>query len=453
MNAGVFDGMIGIDTSMHINPLMLRNCKEVEFEGAYEEFLSYFMPIMALAKKVQSVSRIDRSFREISRRFQFKEIPNTGLGYAADGSHGNGISGKLAQQLAINAVEIVRIGIEDPTIFALLPLFEEGIGADRISDMTIYVLLSRFLAYTERKAKELSLPTILFTNKAQTESYHLPHYKGRCLVLIPDSILSDLPMASDPADIDQASGYNSSLRKIICEAIGLTWKDYEEMHKSELKQQLLANTKRLEGILNKVSGATFLPYDFTKDGKLKFLTPFVRENIIEPYPLPLPNLTEQNVMDIVMQICTQFKELIEVHRMSMLLYHNGKPQKEEVVQRLFYCIAWSYCVANNIDINRESDPGCGELDFKFSSGARQKVIIEMKLSGNKELKHGLTTQLPIYMEAEKANHGILMVMRMSPKDDKRIEKVVKEHENIPEENAKPRLIIIDAVPRPSASKA
>lgn len=44
-------------------------------------------------------------------------------------------------------------------------------------------------------------------------------------------------------------------------------------------------------------------------------------------------------------------------------------------------------------------------------------------------------------------------MRMSPKDDKRIEKVAKEHESILEGNVKPRLILIDAVPRPSASKA
>lgn len=453
VGAGVFDGQIGEDASMHINPLMLRNCKEAEFDGAYEEFLAYFKPIMDLAKHVQNVTRNDRCFRQICVRFQFKELPNTGLGYATNGSHGNGISGKLAQQLAINAIEIVRLGIEDPTIFALLPLFEEGIGADRISDMTISILYKRFLAYTARKAKELSLPTILFVNKTQQERYLLPHYKRKCMVLIPASILSDLPMASDPADIDHVSGYNSSLRKIICEAIGLTWKDYEDMHKSDLKRELLADAERLEGILSKVSVATFQPYDFTRDGKLKYLYPFIKENIIEPNPLKLPEVTERNVMDVVMQICTQFKDLIEVHHMSVLLYKDGKPQKEDVVQRLFYCIAISYCEANDIDINRESDSGCGELDFKFSVGAHKKVIIEVKLSGNNQLVHGLTTQLPIYMEAENTQEGIYMVMRMSPKDDNEIEKVIEAHDGMPERALKPRLLIIDAVPRPSASKA
>lgn len=453
IDAGVFDGQIGEDVSMHINPLMLRNCKDEEFNGAYEEFLSYFTPIITLAKNVKDPSTKDRCFRQIFLKFQFKEQPNTGLGYASKGSHGNGISRTLAMQLAINAVEIVRLGISDPIIFALLPLFEEGIGADRISDMTIAILYRRFIAYTVRKAKELSLPTRLFVHRTTKEGVLLPHYKGKNLILIPSCILSTLPMASDPADIDHVSGYNSSLRKIICDAIGLTWKDFEEMHKSELKRQLLSDAERLENILSKVSGATFQPYDFSLDRKKMYLAVFAKEVIVSPNPLTLPKVDEQNVLEVVMRICARFKELIEVNRMSQLLYYDGKPHNEDFVQRLFYFIATSYCEANDIDINRESDPGCGELDFKFSSGARKKVIIEIKLSSNSQLKHGLITQLPIYIEAEKAQNGILMIIRMSTKDDKKIEAVKKEHEAIMDEASKPRLIIIDAVPRPSASKA
>ena len=453
IDAGVFDGQIGEDANMHVNPLMLRNCKDEEFNGAYEEFLAYFTPILNLARNVKDLSTSDRCFRQIFLKFQFKELPNTGLGYATRGSHGNGISGKIALQLAINAVEIVRLGIQDPTIFALLPLFEDGIGADRISDMTIAILYKRFIAYTERKAKELSLSTMLFVYRTTKKSALLPHYKGKSLILIPSCILSSLPMASDPADIDHVSGYNSSLRKIICEAIGLTWKDFEDMHKSDLKKQLLSDPARLETILNKVSVATFMPYDFSLDRNKVYMPVFVREGVVAPNPLTLPKVDEQNVLDVVMQICTRFKELIEINRMSQLLYCEDCPRNEDYVQRFFYCIATSYCEANDIDLNRESDPGCGELDFKFSSGARKKVIIEIKLSSNSRLKHGLITQLPIYKEAEKAQNGILMIMRMSAKDDKKIEAVKKEHEAIPEDASKPRLMIIDAVLRPSASKA
>ena len=140
VDAGVFDGQIGQDVNMHINPLLLRNCKEPEFKNAYAEFLNYFNQIIVLAKRVEEISSNDRCFRQILRLFQFKETHNSGLGYSAYGTHGTGISGMLSRQLAQNAVEIVRIGIEDPAIFTLLPIFEEGIGADRISDMTITIL-------------------------------------------------------------------------------------------------------------------------------------------------------------------------------------------------------------------------------------------------------------------------------------------------------------------------
>ena len=46
VDAGVFDGQIGQDVKMHINPLLLRNCKEPEFVNAYDVFLNYFIKII-----------------------------------------------------------------------------------------------------------------------------------------------------------------------------------------------------------------------------------------------------------------------------------------------------------------------------------------------------------------------------------------------------------------------
>ena len=179
----------------------------------------------------------------------------------------------------------------------------------------------------------------------------------------------------------------------------------------------------------------------------------VGENCASQYPLELPKPTEQNVMDVVMRICQHYKHLIEVRRLSSILYNGDVPQDEDFVQKYFYSIALSYCEYSNIDLNRESDVGCGRLDFKFSSGAHKKVIIEVKLSSNSQLIHGLTTQLPWYMEAEGTKDGIYMVMRMSPDDDKEINRLQEVHANMPDDDKKPQLLIIDAVPRPSASKA
>ena len=453
VDAGVFDGQIGKDVNMHINPLLLRNCKVPEFENAYDEFLNYFKDIISLAKHVKELSTTDRCFRQIIKLFQFKETHNSGLGYSVSGTRGTGISGALSRQLAKNAVEIVRIGIEDPAIFTLLPIFEEGIGADRISDMTITILKKNFIAYTVRVAQELGLKTASRLEDAKTNWGNLPVYKKEPIILVPAAILSNLPMALDKSEVDEVSAYNENLRSIICKEIGLSIQEYLEMSKKELRESLLSDVDRLKGILQHISRTQFVPYDFSSDRNLVYLLVSLKENYVSPNELTLPKAYENNVKDIVFTICERFKELIEYNRMCTLLFSDGKPQNESVVQRIFYCTAILYCETNNIDINRESDPGCGELDFKFSSGAHKKVIVEIKLSSNKQLLHGLTTQLPIYMETEKAHDGILMIVRMSPKDDKLIERVIEEHNSIPECIIKPKLLVIDGVPRPSASKA
>ena len=453
VDAGVFDGQIGKDVNMHINPLLLRNCKVPEFENAYDEFLNYFKDIISLAKHVKELSTTDRCFRQIIKLFQFKETHNSGLGYSVSGTRGTGISGALSRQLAKNAVEIVRIGIEDPAIFTLLPIFEEGIGADRISDMTITILKKNFIAYTVRVAQELGLKTESRLVDAKPNWGNLPVYKKEPIILVPAAILSNLPMALDKSEVDEVSAYNENLRSIICKEIGLSIQEYLEMSKKELRESLLSDVDRLKGILQHISRTRFVPYDFSVDRGLVYLPMFIKEKYVSLNELRLPTADENNINDVVFKICERFKELIENNRMSKMLFIDGKAQSESFVQRLFYCTAALYCEANNIDINRESDPGCGELDFKFSYGAHKKVIIEIKLSSNKQLQHGLKTQLPIYMETEKAQNGIFMVLRMSSKDDKLIERIKEEHASIPEGLSKPKLLIIDGVPRLSASKA
>ena len=102
----------------------------------------------------------DRLFREAAIRLQFREINYASLGYSSSSSSGSGIGPKLANELAKTAFDIVKAGINDPVIFELVGLFESGIGADRISDMTVWVILEDLLLFSQRVTKTLSLPSI-----------------------------------------------------------------------------------------------------------------------------------------------------------------------------------------------------------------------------------------------------------------------------------------------------
>lgn len=77
---------------------------------------------------------------------------------------------------------------------------------------------------------------------------------------------------------------------------------------------------------------------------------------------------------------------------------------------LFYGIADAYCDANNIDLSRECNAGRGPVDFKLSRGAIDKVIVEVKLTSNNQLKHGVSKQVPIYMEQEKTYKAIYLII-------------------------------------------
>jgi hypothetical protein len=112
------------------------------------------------------------------------------------------------------------------------------------------------------------------------------------------------------------------------------------------------------------------------------------------------------------------------------------------------------CQPYGIDINRETQTGRGPVDFKFSIGEAIKCVVEVKLWDNR-LEHGLSTQLPTYLQSEKAHYGLFVVVVTSEQAyQERIDNLVAEMAKL---NAtghfEIRLVEIQAWKRPSASKA
>ena len=142
---GVYNASLNKDSLLHIDPLLLKDCSIPEFKNAYDEFLNYFRGFIPLTSHATSKSRQDRFFNTMIKRYTMKEIPNTGLGYSKGNTHGKGISGALSIQLAESTYDIIKAGMEDPEIFCLMQLIEDNMGADRISDMTIYILQENFI--------------------------------------------------------------------------------------------------------------------------------------------------------------------------------------------------------------------------------------------------------------------------------------------------------------------
>ena len=87
----------------------------------------------------------------------------------------------------------------------------------------------------------------------------------------------------------------------------------------------------------------------------------------------------------------------------------------------------------------------GPVDFRFSCGYSNRVLLEAKLARNTRFWNGLKKQLPQYMKIDSCHRGIFLVIVFSDKDLKRINDI----QNIKTETARfyqvdLEVVIVDA---------
>lgn len=451
---GAFNGFIDIDSRLHIDPSLLDICKINEFKDSRKAFDKYFSEVLVLTNGSKTIG--DKLWREAEKRLEFKEIGNTALGYSKGGTVGNAIGPILAKKILTTVSQIVEAGIKDPIIFELVGMFEEGVGADRISDMTLNILFDNFASYSSRIAKELKAPLKKFTIKEK--EYELPFdpQTGKEIILVPKSLLNNLPIAADWDDIDRVCKYNNSLRNKVNKIIGKSWKSATRVSKRELKRLLLEEPELLKDLITQYKSKHRSSYDFQNDPLGELIWAELSEKALEKYPLDLNEfkpVSAENILEIVKQICKQFTTLIENNGWFEYLYDNtGKLKPERAPQLLFFGIAEVYCIANNLDLSRETNAGIGSLDFKVSKGFQAKVNVELKYSTHPNLIKGFQNQLPAYNKAEKTDTSIYLIIQTQRTNRniltlrKLADKSRKQGERVPE------IIVIDGQKQQSASR-
>jgi len=444
----VFNGFVNRDALYYMLPYELENIKIDEFKNSYEKFKKYFSDIITL---LDSSNGNDIFYREVEKRFQFHEIGHFGLGYSQSGKNGSGIGKIFATKLTQTAYQLVKAGIKNPEIFQLIGLLEEGIGADRISDMTISILQEDFLLYTQRVALDLALKTKKF-GYGRT-FYDLPFSpNNEPIVFCPKSILTDLPVAFDHDDIDRVCSHNSSLRDKVNDIINQI---FDQKSKVQIKRAIKGLILHNPSIVNdtiRVYKEKGNIYNFDNDPNGDFIWKEIAFDVVQNHPLLLA--LQLKPVEAVNKICDKYQDLIENNGLWKDFHNSdGTHKKEAFAQRLFFAIAHSYCEANDLDISPESNSGSGPVDFKIGKGFSDKINIEMKLSSNPQILHGYQSQLPIYNKAEKTNQSKFVIIQLYDKDNARIKKVYDyKRQNETVDNKLPDIIVIDATKKESASK-
>lgn len=210
---GIFNPVLNFDTKLFVEPLLLQKSSSPIIKASFESYNDFFRKLLMLIKA--STEPDDKCWREAKRRINFPEYKSTCIGYGSDSINGSGSGRDLNGKILQSAKDIVDAAKDNPEIFQLLPLLEEGIGADIVSDMTQTIIDDDICKYTVDAMKKLGVKgTHSYTTKNKTtyllayNPYHKCHIK-----LLPVDILSNLPMADNFDDwITKVAGINRDLR-------------------------------------------------------------------------------------------------------------------------------------------------------------------------------------------------------------------------------------------------
>jgi len=449
---GVFNAYLALDSRLHVDPALLRRTRIPEFVNSRKEFEDYFRVTFSLLRQIDKGPAIRRA---AIHRLTFHEIKEAAIGYGSKSNMGRGISLGLGEALVDTASQILDAGIDDPAVFELVPLFEEGFGADLLSDMTIFVLAEQFSRFNQRICKKMGIATsaISVGGRDIVTAFSKPF--DRRILLLPKALLSKLPVALDRDDIDRISTYNERVRQRVTELIGPAWRTLARLPKSDLKKLLIKNPEFFRAVIASYREKNPTPYSFEGDPLGVVLWELAAERFTNQYPLTLTqHEANADVVAVVKKICEKFRWHIEQHGgRELLVLPDGTGRPERCSQILFYAVADGYCAQNDLDLSREPNAGRGPVDFKISRGYVRRVVVELKLSSNPRGLDGLLAQLPTYAEAEQSLHSIFVVIKTDEKHQNRIASIQDARNRQLQANKRaPDLYIVDATPRLSASK-
>ncbi len=449
---GVFDPVLDKDSHFFINLQRLKKATTPEFRCSYEKINEYFRKIIKLLDKAKKKNESDICYRQALKLFDFSEIAEVNgicLGYAK-GVNGNGFGRLISRQVISTAYDIVKLGIDDPEMFQLLPLFQDNVGADRLSDMIAKLILDDIKRYTKRINRELEIteenyPDILFKKE-----FVINPYKGDCILLVPVEILHKLPVAECWEDIDFCVSQNETIRSEMNAEVANEWSQYTAaQRKTILRNSVFKNVDACKRVMDRYREeelSIFNPQD-----NFEYFLKKLEQSISRLGINWKSEHKEINSLTAAEDILSGFKQWVEYNKGWEVIQEASSRKKEKILQRVIHLSGISYIKANNLDMSCEPDEGRGPVDFKISRG-QDITIVEVKLTSNDQYLHGFEIQIEEYGKAEQTDNLVYVLVDLG--HPRKVQKVCALRDRKVDEDIKvPKLVIIDATQKESASRA
>lgn len=422
-----FDPILGIDTKLFIDPFLIYADETGHFAGSHAEVIAFFDHAFNLIAKTRG-DRHSNSWRLAKSLLVFPEASEFCLGYTKNGTRGAGSGSGFAKTIAESLWEAVQTGVKELTHFEEIGLLREGIGADRIADITATLLKHRFAAYTQEVCNKLKIPTIpqrykrgLFSPKAHTwipATFHLPVNieNGSPLILTPERFLRELPTINASSFWDYCfDNVNEQLRAEFSADV------LKHVKKTDIVQFASKHPELRLEYIKSTEGDRPEPYDLKNDPKGYFRWHEDSANYCKDNPLKTEVVDASSFEIKVKEIVAEYINYIENNSGWRLLWNDNKtPKREEAAQLLFLGLVKHYCKAENIDISKEVNIGRGPVDFKMSTGYSLRTLLELKLAKNTKFWNGLEKQLPIYLKSEGVKFGFFLIIVYTDNDIKKL---------------------------------
>ncbi|MDR3571781.1 MAG: hypothetical protein P4L81_06345 [Candidatus Pacebacteria bacterium] len=452
--AGLIDPFLDVDVPLFIDPVLLeKSSNDTINTTAIERFRNHFQVLVRMLAISQNEN--DAAWKGARRQLDLSEPPENGLGYGGSGRSGSSRPDDIREAILRTSKEIITLGASDPEMISLMGFFEEDVGPDTISDLTTTVILDDLAKITEDFCRGQDIPLYDFDICA---THKLPRYvdsRGRSspLVLVPEDIVRELPIANDWSDIERAAMENARIRDRVNGLLGGIIQPTVAERKRALRDAALQSSADFDLFLTAVKENTSY-YDPNLDAlgyyKVKAIIAngFPGLRSAAGYNL---GIGANEIMRVVYDTIALFKRHVEAGNLWEELWIGDKPKKERASQLIYYAIADSFCKANDLDISPEANMGGGPIDFKFSRGYSARVLVEMKRSGG-TVVHGYEKQLEFYKTASQTDFAIFVIINYGDLGNKLNEIRAIQGGRLNNGERASEIVVIDATPKRSASK-
>lgn len=436
------------DIGLFIDPFFVFRSEIPIFRNAQQKFLEFFQTTFELAHEAKSSITARKKLESI---LSFPEVMEIRLGLSV-GEGGAGPGMKFAKACAAALVRLSEKGYKGLDHFEEIEIFTKGIGPDGISDTTANILKYELIQYTQEICSEFSIPTKKFLiNNAQFDFqnrrwdhsvFNLPENpylrnKNKAILLVPKEFLCAIHAIgserfSEYVSINKSEEIRISLNYEVEKSISKT------AIKPKIKEIAVNHPEWVTEYTHSVENdPNISPYNLEEDKSNLYRNERKADEFVSSNPVSFSATNDAEFLQFITSIIHQFRLYIEEQHGFKLLWNDEqkstesdekerKPRDEDTAQCLFSGIVTSYCQANNIDISREVETGRGPVDFKFSSGYENRVLVELKLAKSTKLKQGRLQQLPAYLRAQQIQYGYYVVIAHEKKEIERIGKMIQE---------------------------